>query len=108
MLQGVLLDPVLDKAETGVEPPRLFVAYYDAQLDQLDTRPGMSNHRLDQSARNPGPSGARPHIHAPEQALVRLLLSLADGKSGNSEDLGIVKCAKHLGTAQPVEKPGQR
>src|SRR5689334_20369087 len=68
----------------------------------------MSDYRLDQSARNTGPSGARPDIHAPQQTLVRLLLSLSDGQSGNSQDLGIEKCAKHLRTAQPVEKPSQR
>jgi hypothetical protein len=97
MLQGVLFDPVFDKPETVIEPPRLFVAHHDAQLDQFDTRAGMSDNRL-----------ARPDIHAPEQALMRLLLSVSNGKAGNSHDLGVMKCAEHLGTAQPVEKPGQR
>src|SRR5260370_33320520 len=78
------------------------------ELDDFDPRAGMSDHRLDQSARDPRPSSIRADIHAPQQALVRLLLFLATGKPGNSQKLSVTNCAEHHGTAQPAEKPGQR
>src|SRR5260370_41706289 len=77
------------------------------ELDDFDPRAGISDHRLDQSARPPHPSSIRADIHAPQQALVRLLLFLATGKPGNSQNLSVTNCAKHHGTAQSVEKPSQ-
>ena len=94
VFQGFLLDPVLDKTEARIEPARRFVAHHDTQLDQLDAVLGMGDDCFDQSARNARPPGLQPDIPAPEQALMRLLFSLPDGKSGYSQDFGIKKCSK--------------
>src|SRR6266853_7002023 len=108
VFERVLFDPVFHKAEASIQPARLLVADHDAQLDQLDTWARKRDYRLDQTPRNTSPSRIWSNIHAPKQALMRLLLAAPNGEPGDSQDLGTTKRAKYLRAVQSVEEPSQR
>src|SRR5690348_6333898 len=108
MFQRAAFDAVFNKTKPGIEPPSLFVADHDAQLQQLDARPSEIDNRLDQAAGRTYPSRLGQHVHPPEEALMLLLFALSNGEPGGPYDVRLTKGSEHGRLAEAVEKPSQR
>ena len=97
-LERVLLQPVFDETEAGIEPPRVHVAALDGKVHLLHPAPGVVQHRLDQAAAPPrrcAPSAAhRPPTDSPLCARCTVGLHV---KSGDSQQFLAVEGAEHVG-----------
>src|SRR5881392_2569609 len=97
-----------DKPAAAIEPLRRFVLFDDAQLNQLDAFARMSENRFDERFRDAGAARAGANVHAPQEALVRLLRSALRALAGHAQKIGSAECAEDIRLGQNLFELRQR
>jgi len=77
-------------------------------LDQFDPLACKFDYGLDQSPSDSSLSHAGPNVHAHEQPLMSLFLSLSDQQPSDTDEFRIMENSKRCRTAKPFREKSQR